>query len=1456
MRIRFTLVDPVVDTLTTVEVDADPSTPVGELVPLLAPIQPADGALYVDDGPIDIAEPLSASGLRDGALVGCGGAAPAAHDRAPSEPFEIRVVGGPHAGAVFRVKAGRYTVGRGSDADVRVPDPDLSRLHLSVTVAADGSTTVEDLGSTNGTSIHGRRIEDAVRISVDDVVHAGATLLSVERTDSEVAHTAVDAESGRLRINVSPRLSSTTHTIEARLDPRPERAEPSKFPILMLVLPLAMAGVLAAITKSATYLLFGLMSPVMYLGSHFQGKRSASRTFEKQMEQWRAANAAEQARLDTALAAEATRMRAEHPDPARVVLAARGPRRRLWERQPDDPRLGSVRVGTGAVPSAATVVEQSSEARHPKLHDVPVVVSLLDVGVVGVAGDPTQTEPLVRWIALQLAVLHSPDLLQLVVLAADPGTTWEWARWLPHTQFADRGAAMIGNTPDTISARIRELAALVEARRSAQPSYGSAAGPHLPLVVVVLDGASRLRAHPGVTEILQHGPAHGVLAVCIDTNEQLLPQEARATITFADAGTPRARVQVAGAEGFNAVLADGVSGPIADLSARAMAPLEKVGGGLASVTGTLPASLRLLDAISMPDPTPEQIVHRWRLGGRSSRSVVGRSTAGDFSIDIARDGPHALVAGTTGAGKSEFLMSFIASLAITNRPDAINFVLVDYKGGTAFKDCARLPHTTGMVTNLDAHLTERALVSLRAEITRREALFRDVGAKEIENYWEALAHANGTIPPMPRLLIIIDEFAILARELPDFIDGLIEIAQLGRAFGVHLVLATQRPSGAVSPDIRANSDLRIALRTKEPSDSMDVIDAPDAANIGKAFPGRGFMRSGQEPLVQFQAGRVGGRRPGAVSVVRRVPTVRVVGWDQVGLAPPDAASSEDQQPDDDAATDLHYIVESILAASIAEQIPAPASPLLPELPKSITLDEVLAQAGGSVAPDPLDVVFGLEDVPAQQRQVPATFRLGTGHTGIGGSARSGRTTFLRALAASIARTHWSSDVHLYGIDCGNQGLAVISQLPHCGAVANRTEPDRVARLLDYLSGEVTRRQTILTATGVSDIVEQRKVALSSPGSERLPFVVLLIDRWEGFLEALGEVENGRLKALVGRILKEGQSVGIQVVVAGDRYALYGEIGALMEHRLALRFNDREEYSFADIRARELPDEIAPGRAFRSVSQLEVQIAVLDRDLSGQSQSDAFRSLAAWATERDAAVPINLQPQPIRSMPTRVTLSELDGLGAATPERPMRLPMLLGVGGDDVSPQWIDLADDGPAFLVGGPPRSGKSSVLCALATQFITRGIAVILVAPKKSPLADMAHVAGVRRAFLGADAESIEFEDCLDATPFVVLVDDADLVDTANESLIELASRRTGDAALIVAGTTEFLRSGSYKSFVADARKSRCGMLLCPESSFDGQMLSLSLPRGTAITGPPGRGFLGVGGEHTLVQAAVADSE
>ncbi|MGH3871883.1 MAG: FtsK/SpoIIIE domain-containing protein [Pseudonocardiaceae bacterium] len=1438
MRLTFTVVDPLARQRADVVLDAAPEVPAGQVgaavTRLLRPGARA-ATLYVGGTAVDPQLPLSTTPLRDGTLASLDD--PAAGLRPePAGLVEIRVVSGPDAGGVFRLDPAVAQIGPG--ATVSVQDPSLPPVAATVQVAADATTTVTPTPDLP-TWLDGQRITESTPWPVGSQLAVGWTILELAVPAPPDA-AVQPAEDGGLDYNRPPRLRPPPRMTRFRIPPPPTQGERRPLPILMATAPLVLAGVMVWLSdgQNLMYLGFALLSPVMVIGSYVTDRRSGRKSYGQRRTEYLRRKTALEAEARAALHAEEVARRAECPDPAAVLLTAAGPRSRLWERRRDDPDYLLVRLGTGDLPSEVVLDDPTREEHRRAVTwtalDAPVTVALRESGVLGIAGPTQPARALARWVLAQAAVLHSPNDLQIYLLTDTAGRChWEWVRWLPHTRPAESGyaTALVGTDADTVARRVAELVATVTARRKALRE-SSAVMFVDPDVMVVLDGARRLRLLPGMIQILKDGPSVGVYAVCLDTDERLLPAECQATVAVNPEGG--LRVRRTGEDPVGNVRPEYVTAAWCERLARGLAPLRDVSG--AEDEAALPGACRLLDLLGLEPPTPEAIMARWAVGGRSTEALVGVGLDGPYAIDLRRDGPHGLVAGTTGAGKSELLQTLVASLAVANRPDAMVFVLVDYKGGSAFKDCADLPHTAGMVTDLDAHLVERALESISAELRRRERVLAGAGAPDLESY---LLVAGTT--PLPRLLIVIDEFASLVRELPDFVTGLVDLARRGRSLGIHLILATQRPSGVVSPEIRANTDLRIALRVTDAAESADVIDAPDAGRIAKATPGRAYVRCGAGSLVPVQAGRVGGRRPGSGPVDAAEPWVAAVDLARLGQPPP---APPKRVTADEEVTDLAVLVEAIGKATQALGIPAQPSPWLPALPEHLTLDDLPAPVLGSgrLAPVP----YGLDDLPADQQQRAACLDLTTfGHLFAVGGPRTGRSQILRTIAGSIARIHSAADVHLYGIDCGNGALLPVAELPHCGAVVRNTQTERAVRLVRRLGVEMQRRIELLGERGFADVDEQR--AAVAP-QQRLPHLVVLIDRWESFTISLGEIDNGTLTDEVQRILREGASAGLHLVVTGDRSLLSGRMSTLTETKLVFRLPDRGDFSLIGINPRKVAETMPPGRALRAESGVETQVALLSPDATGQGQAAALVRIAARASERDTGLPAGLRPFRVDVLPARV------GFEQAWELREVAGSMwaLVGVGGDTLGAYGPDLATGTPAFVVAGPPSSGRSTVLWTMARSLLRAGVGVVAVTPRPSPLQ---RLAGEGATVLAGPLAAADLNAALAAAPerAVVLMDDAELLRDcpAEDELRGLLRAGSGSGrALVIAGDAESVCAG-FSGWQVELKKARRGLLLAPQSITEGDLIGIRPPR--SLLGQPvqpGRGLLHLGdGEPRVVQ-------
>ncbi|MFJ4818847.1 FtsK/SpoIIIE domain-containing protein [Streptomyces sp. NPDC088801] len=1322
-------------------------------------------------------------------------------------------------------------------------------------------------------------------------IGVGNTLLELTRYTPPNAALKWSDDGVGLDYNRPPRLRPPERQTTFRLPSSPREYEARPLPWLMAMTPLVGAVVSVMIFQRWYYLIMAALSPVLLFANYYNDKKHGRKSHAKQVKEYEEQKERIEKDAQDALVAERNDRRQAIPDPATVLALGTGPRTRLWERRRTDRDHLLIRFGTGQLPSEVVLddPEQDDHRRQVtwKIEDAPVALHLRTLGVVGMAGPGDSVRALGRWAVAQTAALHSPMDVQFYVLSDNAAQeSWDWVRWLPHARPSGGQDvnALVGTDAETVGARIGELTQILDARKKAAEENKSQGGSSFgdPDIVVVWDGSRRLRSLPGVVRLLREGPSVSMFAICLDAEERFLPGECQAYVVAepkaeeyqpaaqqvqqqaqqSAGGFPsfqawhttaqqpeqaerterlRLRVEEAGAERLKDVRPDFVSAAWCLRLARSLSPLRDISGE--TEDSALPGSSRLLDVLQLEPPTSDAIVARWRMGGQSTLAVIGESYDGPFGLDIRKDGPHGLIAGTTGSGKSELLQTIVAALAVANTPENMTFVLVDYKGGAAFKDCVHLPHTVGMVTDLDAHLVERALESLGAELHRREHILAAADAKDIEDYQD-LVRRDPSHQPVPRLLIVIDEFASMVRDLPDFVTGLVNIAQRGRSLGIHLLLATQRPSGVVSPEIRANTNLRIALRVTDGGESSDVIDSPEAGHISKNTPGRAYARLGHASLVPFQSGRVGGRRPGAADPAVLMPWVGPLTWEDLGraaLVKPKAESREDEE-----ITDLKVLVDTIRDANSSLGIPPQHSPWLPALDETLLLDDVelpaFAGGPGKLPPAP----YGIEDLPASQSRRPVAVDFSSfGHLMIGGAPRSGRSQVLRTLAGSIARTHSIADVHLYGIDCGNGALNALTRLPHCGAVVSRNQTERVVRLVNRLKGEMSRRQDVLADKGFADIGEQRA---SVPEDERLPHIVVLLDRWEGWVPTLGEVDHGSLTDELQTMMREGASVGIHLVLTGDRTLLVGRIATLTEDKYGLRLADRSDFSALGIPARKVPEEIPPGRAFRNEFGTETQFALLAQDTTGQGQAAALAAIGEAAAARDASVPRSRRPFRVDSLPSRISFPEAWEMRDPEASR-SRLFGLVGIGGDEIVGFGPDLAEGVPAFVIAGPAKSGRSTVLLNFAHSFLSQGTRLVIAAPRQSPLRRLDGTDGVLKVFTGDDIDEDEFEELIDQAsleePIAVLIDDGEILEDcdAESQMKKLVSRGAERGlALVIAGDEEDVCSG-FSGWQVDAKKARRGILLSPQESSSGDLVGVRLNRGM-VGGQvaPGKGMLHLG--------------
>ena len=1038
----------------------------------------------------------------------------------------------------------------------------------------------------------------------------------------------------------------------------------------------------------------------------------------------------------------------------------------------------------------------------------PVEVDLSDAGVVGIVGDREGALAVARSLVCQAAVHVGPaDLTVGVFCDTGRDEAWQWATWLPHVRHVGDGAG-----GQWLSAQRGRSEALLRSLRDGLDTHIT------PAVLLVIDSDVLTEGRDApARSLLGHGRPTGsglvhqeqgtqVSGIVIAAHEEQLPASCT-TVVRVEAD---ARGTVTRPDDLTVVDDVILAGLAVETARRCASDLARFDDPELVVPGAaLPGLVRLSPLLGLEDMTPEAIRKSWASSQRIS-TPVGVGESGSYDIDLVRDGPHGLVGGTTGSGKSEFLRSMVAGLAARNDPTRLTFILIDFKGGAAFATCERLPHTIGTVSNLDEQLADRALRALEAEMGYRQRVFAEAG-EGIDNLDAYLA--TNPEQPMPRLLLVVDEFAMLAKEYPDVLSSLVSVAAVGRTLGVHMILATQRPAGVVNEDILANTNLRVALRVQSRDDSINVVGVPAASAIGRTQMGRAFVKLGQDDITPVQTALVTGRAESSASTL---VDAHPIGFGEV-LEP-----SKPRTIDEDAPTDLDLLIDAVVAAN-ADAGYAPPRPVWPEplgehLPLAATHeggDDIPAVGGVSGS----TVQVALADDPARQRQFPVGWDLDRGNLLLMGIPGSGTSTTLSSIALTLAAQHAPDDLDLIILDMGSRDLEPLAALPHTAAYVGSGSASREqqVRLMKHLRGELDRRRTV-------------------PGPHRR--TVVLIDGLAALRDEYDDFEGIKLLDGLYRAYADGPDVGLWCAATTSRAkSVPAAIDEVTTQKWLFRLADTYDYASAGVPVKHAPAAVA-GRCVLAETTLQTHVASPSTSLP--------EAVAHVAARWPGHLP---KPTVVGQLPERVTVAEL-GAVAHLGSEPWRIPV--GIRESDLEPAVLE-AYEGEHVLVAGPPRSGRSTLLLAMVEALRAgavadgQDLAVWGICGRRSPLA----TAGLDRCVVGDDGLAALLAAArVHRGRLVLVVDDAEQYDDSDQAFSGLLSSRPTDLLVVAAGRSDDLR-GLYSHWTKTIRKSRCGVLLQPNIDYDGDLLGATLPRRAPVAVTVGRGYLSSGGTLEFLQAA-----
>ncbi|WP_433205046.1 type VII secretion protein EccCa [Nocardia sp. CA-107356] len=1020
-----------------------------------------------------------------------------------------------------------------------------------------------------------------------------------------------------------------------------------------------------------------------------------------------------------------------HPEPAELPSIVGT--RRMWERRPNDPDFGHVRVGLGShrlatklarpetgpledLEPVSTVALRRFVRTHSVVHLLPTAVSLRAFPAINIEGPAEDARMLVCAMLMELVAFHGPDHLAIAIVCAEPDAPeWAWAKWLPHLQHAavhdGMGSARmiyqsLGELETALADELLERGRFV---RDPQPTQG-----RLHLVVVIDDGFVN-----GTEQLISESGLDSVTVLDLMAPESGLAAR-RGLQLVAARGEVSAR-SASGLEKF--ATADLVTLADAEAFARSLAryriataaQIVSLGDNNTTSDPGLMALLKIPDAAQI-DPAK---VWRPRAGRERLRVPIGIAPDGSpVDLDIKESaeygmGPHGLCIGATGSGKSEFLRTLVLSLVTAHSPDQLNLVLVDFKGGATFLGLDPLPHVAAVITNLEEELAlvDRMRDALAGEMNRRQELLRTAGNFANVTDYEKARAAGVPLDPLPALFIVVDEFSELLSQKPDFADLFVMIGRLGRSLHVHLLLASQRLEENKLRGLDSHLSYRIGLRTFSASESRAVLGITDAYHL-PSVPGSGYLKSDAADPLRFNATYVSGpyvapsrtQQVGGESVGALPPRVFTAAPVEMPAVPvPVSASDPLELPLPPVADE--GVPDSLLQVVVKRLIGhgRPAHEVwLPPLEESPTVDMLL--------PDPdwrspvnrhgqLWMPIGVIDKPYEQRRDVLTINLAgaQGNVAVVGGPQSGKSTTLRTIILAAAATHTPEQVQFYCLDFGGGSMSGLVGLPHVGSVAPKMDADRVRRTIAELITLMHQREERFNAQRIESMAEFRRRKFSAQAAaggvlpddhplaeDRFGDVFLVIDGWLVLRE-----EFETLEPQVNTLAAQGLSYGIHVILGASRWAeIRPAVKDLIGTRIELRLGEPSDSEMGRRSAALVPVN-HPGRGL-TADELHMLIALprLDSDSNPQTLADgvneARQQFDAMYGERRAPDVRMLMPQIARSE----VLAAVQQQGIEL----SRTRIAIGIGESELQPVVLDF-DTEPHLMAFADVECGKTTLL-------------------------------------------------------------------------------------------------------------------------------------------------------------------
>jgi DNA segregation ATPase FtsK/SpoIIIE, S-DNA-T family len=1048
-----------------------------------------------------------------------------------------------------------------------------------------------------------------------------------------------------------------------------------------------------------------------------------------------------------------------HPDPR--TLADLAGTRRMWERRSTDNDFCHVRVGLGThrlatrliapetgppedLEPVSTMALRRFVATHSVVHALPTAVSLRAFPTISFEGDRSSIRTLIRAMVLELSAFHSPEDLAIVAVAANPdGREWQWIKWLPHAQHSSArdGCGTMRLMFPGLDLMEESLAAeLMDRGRFSRSPQGPQNYKHL---VVIIDdgqvsGRERLITDAGMESV-----------TVLDLNGPRDDSASRRGLHLVVDGNDIGARTSAGYERF--ATPDQLSLEEAEATARALCSFRT--GGAAHLVSleaesrpTDPGLMNLLKVADAAELVPDEVWSRLTARSRLRVPVGWTPTGQPLHLDIKESaeggmGPHGLCIGATGSGKSEFLRTLVLAMITSHSPEALNLILVDFKGGATFLGLDGVPHIAAIITNLQDELSmvDRMRDALAGEMNRRQELLRSAGNFPNVTEYERARAGGAQLDPLPALFIVVDEFSELLSQKPDFAELFVMIGRLGRSLHIHLLLASQRLEEGKLRGLDSHLSYRIGLKTFSAGESRSVLGVPDAYHL-PSVPGSGYLKNDASEPTRFTASYVSGPY-----IKPRIETGSVRP-SRLGVRAPKLFTAtpvqKDSTPDTPAHTDTALdVVEPSAEASrttlldvVVDRLRGHGRPAhtvwLPPLDKSPAINSVLPHHDW-FDPGNLNgrqrLPIGVVDRPYDQRRDVLAIDLagGQGNVAVVGGPQSGKSTTLRTMMMAAAATHTPEQLQFYCLDFGGGTLGSMAKLPHVGSVAGRMDADRIRRTVAEITALLRRREVDFRNWGVESMREfrQRKAQLASASpkdaakdpvsADEFGDVILMVDGW-----ATIKSDFDVLEPALQAIAIQGLSYGIHLVVTASRWMeIRPAVKDMLGTRIELRMGDPVD---SDI-GRKYAELVPVGRPGRGMNAAHLHTLIGLPRLDSSSSVDDLPAGVAAACEAVRGHYGNRAAPPVRMLPHDVdrasVLKAAGGMGTLGPSR-----IAIGLNESELAPVVVDL-DSQPHLVILGDTECGKTNLMRTFAAGLTDNST------PEESKLA----IVDFRRSLLGA---------------------------------------------------------------------------------------------------------------------------